>query len=56
MANSGKDINFGADLLPTEDGVYNLGSTSNKWNAIYCATVDATSLVHSEDGADHFEL
>lgn len=32
MANSGKDINFGADLLPTETGVYDLGNSSYKWN------------------------
>ena len=26
MANSGKDITFGADLLPLENSVYYLGS------------------------------
>ena len=56
MANSGKDINFGADLLPAESGVYDLGSASSKWNAIYGNRVDATSLVHDSDGAGSFEL
>lgn len=56
MANSGKDINFGADLVPTEDGVYDLGSGNNKWNAIYAANIDATSLVDQTDGAELAEV
>lgn len=56
MANFGKDINFGADLLPTESGVYDLGSENNKWGTIYSDIIDATSLVHTDDGASHFEL
>lgn len=55
MANSGKDINFGADLLPTEDGVYNLGDSSHKWSNIYGNATSATSATNA-DTVDNVHL
>ena len=31
MAHSGKTITFATDLLPNEDGIYNLGNNDAKW-------------------------
>lgn len=43
MAHSGKSITFGADLLPNEDNIYNLGTTNQTWKIFGTLTGTATS-------------
>lgn len=43
MARSGKTITFATDLLPHEDGIYNLGNTNYKWKIFGDVTGNAST-------------
>lgn len=48
MAHSGKSITFGADLLPDENNIYNLGNASQQWKIFGTLTGSATSWTSAQ--------
>jgi len=49
----GSSGTFSGDLIPSQDGIYNLGSAENRWNTLYVSssTIDiGGALITSQDG------
>lgn len=57
MAHSGKTITFATDLLPHENNVYSLGSTSAKWKAIDASNFNGKLLAtHVSGGSEEIQI